>query len=43
METWLHYIVQKLKDEKMFASQGGPIIMAQVTGFPRQQNSCLVI
>lgn len=30
MERFAKMIVQKLKDEKLFASQGGPIILAQV-------------
>lgn len=30
MEKFVRFIVQKLKDAEMFASQGGPIILAQV-------------
>jgi hypothetical protein len=30
MEKFVRFIVQKLKDAELFASQGGPIILAQV-------------
>jgi hypothetical protein len=30
MEKFVNLIVQKLKDANLFASQGGPIILAQV-------------
>lgn len=30
METFTTLIVNKMKDSKMFAEQGGPIILAQV-------------
>jgi len=30
METFTTLIVNKMKDAKMFAGQGGPIILAQV-------------
>ena len=30
METFVRFIVQKLKDAELFASQGGPIILTQV-------------
>jgi hypothetical protein len=30
MEKFVRFIVQKLKDAELFASQGGPIILSQV-------------
>jgi len=30
MERFVRFIVQKLKDAELFASQGGPIILTQV-------------
>jgi hypothetical protein len=30
MQTWTEYVVNLMKEQKMFAPQGGPIIMAQV-------------
>eukprot|EP00026_Physarum_polycephalum_P003422 Phypoly_transcript_03433.p1 GENE.Phypoly_transcript_03433~~Phypoly_transcript_03433.p1 ORF type:complete len:668 (+),score=82.90 Phypoly_transcript_03433:402-2405(+) len=30
MQTWMTYIVNMLREQKMFAPQGGPIILAQV-------------
>jgi hypothetical protein len=34
MEKWTRFIVQKLKDAELFASQGGPVILTQVLHFP---------
>lgn len=34
MEKFVRFIVQKLKDADLFASQGGPVIIAQVHRFP---------
>lgn len=34
MEKFVRFIVQKLKDAELFASQGGPIILTQVLNFP---------
>jgi hypothetical protein len=33
MEKFVRFIVQKLKDAELFASQGGPIILTQVFYF----------
>lgn len=33
MERFLEKIVNMMKDENLFASQGGPIILAQVSCF----------
>lgn len=30
MQTWMTYVVNLMKEQKMFAPQGGPIILAQV-------------
>jgi hypothetical protein len=34
MQKFVTLIVNKLKDAKLFASQGGPIILAQVLHYP---------
>jgi hypothetical protein len=31
MERFVRKVVELMKDEKLFASQGGPIILAQVS------------
>lgn len=36
MKKFVNLIVNKLKDAKLFASQGGPIILSQV----HQSNTC---
>lgn len=33
MQGFMQKIVQMMKDERLFASQGGPIILAQVMSF----------
>ena len=40
MEKFVNLIVKKLKDANLFASQGGPIILAQVRSLIIIQNCC---
>jgi hypothetical protein len=42
MKAFVGKIIQMMKDEKLFASQGGPIILAQVF-FPSFYNTPLFI
>ncbi len=30
MEKWTRYVVSRLQERKLFASQGGPIVLAQI-------------
>jgi len=40
MQAFVTKIVQMMKDEKLFAPQGGPIVLAQV--FILQPTKCLI-
>lgn len=41
MQKFTQKIVQMMKDEKLFESQGGPIILSQVRYFLLKSNSLL--